>query len=411
MNRRLGLFALFLAGVALAGVEGTHLLERALALRTQAALSGAFRCSVRLDGLSVDWFRRVIVMRGLSVSCPLAGPQNKSQEKGGQGGAIPVAPLLSIARLEARFEPLSLLNRVVEIDWLSVSGGRVRAISGDAGDNFRPFLARWIAGVRPKGISASATIRRISFSDTDLSLLFPDRKMAVTLHAARALLRPNLFMNRFRLEIPSGSLSATFSGRTIVSSSLRATASFAHGGVSDLEVVASSPGGRLRVAGQVLSFDREPEASLFVRGRLALSALSPLFPDPPALGGTLDFRGYLHGAVNRLRARSVVSAPSLTLGGQTLSGIRVNLSLAPGVLRANPFRLFAGTTGIKGSLVARLSTPVPQAEVVLREQGRNALLGPFSATASGHLPLPSRPQDWERFFQDLGRLARIGKVS
>ena len=406
-RRRLGLFALLLAGVALAGVEGTHLLERTLALRTQEALSGAFRCSVRLDGLSVDWFRRIIVMTGLSVSCPLAGSPVMAREKGPQGGQPPVAPLLSIERLEARFEPLSLLNRVVEIDWLSVSGGRVQAVSGDSGDNFRAFLARWISGVRPRGISASATIRRISFSDTDVSLLFSDRKAGITLHAARALLRPNLFMNRFRLEIPSGSLSATLSGRTIVSSTLRATASFAHGGVSDLEVVASSPGGRLRVAGQVLSFDREPEASLFVRGRLALPSLAPLFPDPPALAGTLDFRGYLHGAVNRLRARSVVSSPSLTLGGQTLSDIRVILTLAPGVLRVDPVRLTAGTTRIEGSVVARLSPPLPQAEVVLREQGRNALLGPFSVRASGRLPLPSRPEEWEGFFRDLGRLARL----
>ena len=74
MSRRLGLFALFLAGVALAGVEGTHLLERTLALRTQEALSGAFRCSVRLDGLSVDWLRRVIVMTGLSSGCPPVSP-------------------------------------------------------------------------------------------------------------------------------------------------------------------------------------------------------------------------------------------------------------------------------------------------------------------------------------------------
>ena len=410
MSRRLGLFALFLAGVALAGVEGTHLLERTLALRTQEALSGAFRCSVRLDGLSVDWLRRVIVMTGLSVSCPLSAPSGV-ENRGGPAGLPALPPLLTIARLEARFEPLSLLDRVVEVDWLSVSGGRVQAVSSASGDNFRAFLMRWVAGIQPKGLSASATIRRISFSDTDVSLLFPDRKSGVTLHAARARLRPNLFMNRFRLEIPSGSLSASLSGRTIVSSALRATASFAHGGVSDLEVVASSPGGRLRVAGQILSFDREPEASLFVRGRLSLSALSPLFPAPPPLAGTLDFRGYLHGEVNSLRARSVLSASSLTLGNQTLSGVRIILALAPGVLQADPVRLTAGTTEIEGRAVAQLSGAAPRADIVLREHGRNALLGPFSATTSGRVRLPSRPGEWEGFFRDLGHLARLGKVS
>lgn len=406
MNRRLGLFALFLAGVALAGWEGTHLLERTLALRTQEALSGSFGCAVRLNGLSVDWLRRVILMTGLSVTCPLDGPPGKARGQEGQG----VPPLLSIARLEARFEPLSLLDRVVEVDWLAVSGGRVQAVSGEAGDNFRAFLVRWISGIRPKGLSASATIRRISFSDTDVSLLFPSRGSGVTLHASRALLRPNLFMNRFRLEIPSGSLSASLSGRTIVSSALRATASFARGGVSDLEVVASSPGGRLRVAGQVLSFDREPQASLFVRGRLALSSLAPLFPDPPPLGGSLAFRGYLHGEMNRLKARSVVTSPSLTLGSQTLSGVRIILSLVPGILRADPVRLTAGTTGIEGKVVAKFAGATPEAEVVLREQGRNPLLGPFSATASGRLGLPSRPEEWEGFFRDLGRLARLSPL-
>ncbi len=401
MNRRLWLLALFLGGAVLVAFEGTHLLERSIAGRTEAALSGAFGCAVRADGLSIDWFRRVIVMSGVSVACPLAGGVAP------KGRGEPVPPLLTVVRLKARFDPLSLLNRVIELDWLSVSGGRVVAVSREDGDNFRAFLARWVAGVRPEGFSASATIRRISFADTDLSLLFPDRKMGVTLHAVRALLRPNLFMNRFRLEIPSGTLSGTLSGRTLVSSRLRATASFAEGGVSDLEIVASSPGGHLRIAGQVLSFDREPEASLFVRGRLGLASLGPLFPTPPALVGTLSFRGYLHGPVNRLRVRSVLSAPFLTVGTEVLSDIRIILALSPGQLLADPVRLTAGTTKITGRLLARFSSPFPKADVRLRERGKSGLLGPFSASASGRLPLPTRLEEWGKFLTGLGRLARV----
>ena len=377
---------------------GTRLLERSLKGRLETALGQSFGCAVTSRNLSIHWLGRRLEVTGLTVACPLSG----------SGPQKDVPPLLDVPRLSARFDLLSLLNRVIALDSLSVDRAMVSAVSLGDRNNYRDFLSRWVAGVHPKGLSGGATIRRISIRQTDLSVRFSDRQLGFTLHADRALLRPNLFMNRFRLEVFSGTIAAHISGRTLSSSSLRATASFAEGGVPDLEILAKSPGGLLSVQGQILSFGTEPVASLFVRGQGDLSGLAPLFPPKTRVpAGTLSFRTYLHGRVNHLRARAVVTAGTLEVGGVSLRNLRVILSMVPGLLEARPVEVTVGQSRIHGRLWADLSGSSPQAKVRVRETGKNGLMGAFSVTASGVVPLPRRPEDWGSFLKGLGHLAGV----
>lgn len=394
---RLGLL-LLLPLLVLLGFAGTRLLEHSLKARLEVALGQSFGCSVGSGGFEIHWARRTVEVSNLTMTCPLSvsGPDRS------------VPPLVTIRKLSARVDILSLLNRVIALDSLSVDGGRVTAVSRASGDNYREVLERWAAGIHPEGLSGGATIRRISFVRTDLSILLADRGVGVTLHADRALLRPNLFMNRFRLEIPSGSLSTVVAGRTLASSTLRATASFAEGGLPDLEIRTDSPGGRLQVQGQILSFGTEPVASLFIQGRLTLASLVPLLPaGTPVPGGSMAFRSYLHGRIDRLRARAVVTAPELTLGGRRLRDLRVILSMVPGMLEARPVEVTVGESRIRGRLWANLAGPDPRARVRVRETGRGGIMGAFTLTASGVVPLPKKPEDWGTFLGGLGHLAGV----
>ena len=394
---RLGLL-LLLPLLLLLGLVGTHLLERSLKARFEGALGQSFGCTVGSGGFAIHWAARSVEVSNLTMACPFSGS--------GPSGSVP--PLVFVRKLSARVDILSLLNRVIAIDSLSIEGGRVSAVSMGLRDNYREVLARWVAGVHPAGFSGGATIRRITLVRTDLSIRLADRDMGVTLHAARALLRPNLFMNRFRLDIPAGTLSADVGGRTLSSSSLRATASFAEGGVPDLEIRTGSPGGRLSVQGQILSFGTEPVASLFLRGRVDLASVAPLLPVGTSLpGGSLAFRSYLHGRVDRLRARAVITAPEITLGGRRLRDLRVILSMVPGMLEARPVDVTVGESRIRGRLWANLTGPDPRARVRVRETGKVGLMGAFTLTASGVVPLPRRPEDWGAFLAGLGHLAGV----
>ncbi len=394
---RLGLL-LLLPLLLLLGLVGTHLLERSLKARLEVALGQSFGCAVGTERFAIHWAARSVEVSKLTMSCPLSGS--------GPSGSVP--PLVFIRKLSARVDILSLLNRVIALDSLSIEGGRVSALSMGSRDNYREVLARWVAGVHPAGFSGGATIRRITLLRTDLSVRLADRDVGATLHADRALLRPNLFMNRFRLEIPAGTLSGEVAGRTMDSSSLRATASFAEGGVPDLEIRTGSPRGRLSIQGQILSFGTEPVASLFLRGRVDLAALTPLLPaGTPVPGGLLSFRSYLHGRIDRLQARAVATAPDIAVGGRHLQNLRVILTMVPGMLEARPVEVTVGDSRIRGRLWANLTGPDPRARVRVRETGKGGLMGAFTLTASGVVPLPRRPGDWGAFLSGLGHLAGV----
>ncbi|EQD24368.1 MAG: hypothetical protein D084_Lepto4C00459G0002 [Leptospirillum sp. Group IV 'UBA BS'] len=394
---RLGLL-LLLPVVVLLVLGGTRLLERSLKVRLETALGQAFGCRVSSGDLSIHWPERVLAVTDLRLVCPLSGT----------GPSETVPPLVFVRKISARVDILSLLNRVISLDSLRVEGGRISAVSWGPRDNYRDFLARWVAGVHPAGFSGGATIRRISLVRTDLSVRMADRGLGVTVHALRATLRPNLFMNRFRLEVPEGRLEAEVDRRVLSSSSLRATATFAEGGVPDLEIRTRSPGGRLSVQGQLLSFGTEPLASLFVRGTVDLRSLVPLLSGgTPVPEGTLAFRSYLHGRVNRLRARAVVTSSEISVGGHRLRDLRVILSMVPGLLEARPVEVTVGESRIRGRLWASLTGPAPRARVRVRETGRGGLMGAFTLTASGVVPLPRRPEDWGPFLAGLGHLAGV----
>ncbi len=213
---RLGLL-LLLPLLLLLVVGGTRLLERSLKTRLESGLGQAFGCAVSSGRLAIHWAGRSLEVTDLRLSCPLSGA----------GPSEPVPPLIHVRKISARVDLLSLLNRVIALDSLRVEEGRIEAVSWGPRDNYRDFLARWVAGVHPAGFSGGATIRRISLVRTDLSLKLPPRELGINFNAVRAVLRPNLFMNRFRLEVPEGRLEAEVSGRSLSSSSLRATATFA----------------------------------------------------------------------------------------------------------------------------------------------------------------------------------------
>jgi len=394
---RLGLL-LLLPLLLLLVLGGTRLLARSLKTRLESGLGQAFGCAVSSGGLAIHWAGRSLEVTDLQMSCPLSGS--------GPPQAVP--PLVQIRRISARVDLLSLLNRVIALDSLRVEEGRIQAVSLGPRDNYRDFLARWVAGVHPAGFSGGATIRRISLVRSDLSLRLPSRGLGMTLLADRALLRPNLFMNRFRLEVPKGRLEAEVSGRSLSSSSLRATATFAEGGVPDLEIRTRSPGGDLSVQGQLLSFGTEPLASLFVRGTVDLRSLAPLLAGgTPLPGGRLAFRSYLHGPINRLRARAVVTSQEISVGGRNLRDLRVILSMVPGLIEARPVEVTVGESRIRGRLWASLTGPAPEARVRIRETGRGGLMGAFTLTASGVVPLPRRPEDWGPFLTGLGHIAGV----
>jgi len=402
---RLGLAA-FLLAVLVSGFVGTRMLERSLKDRMESALGQTFGCQARAAGFFVHWTSRTLVVDGLTLSCPMKG-------KGGSPVSItesssgPVPPLVFVRRIEARFDLVSLLNRVMDLESLKIEGGKVSALSQGGQDNYRIFLSRWISGSRP-AISGAATIRKISIGDTDLSLRFADQGLGVTLHAATGALKPNLFMNRFRLNIPSGSLAGEFGGRVLTFPFLKATASFAQGGVPDLDIVTRFKTGLMELEGQILSFDTEPVVSLFVRGKVPLEEIGPLLSAgsaPPE--GVLTFRSYFHGRMNHLKGRAVFSSPSLHVGSVHLTDLRMILSWRPGEVLARPVRVTVDGTKITGQILADLTGAHPEAAVRLSEQGSGGLLGAFGISASGTIPLPSGTREWGDFLTRLGRLARV----
>ncbi len=394
---RLGALFLVLLLILLA-VIGTRFLERSLKTRLETGLGQAFGCTISSGRLEIHWPVRTLEVANLRIACPLSG-SGPSQE---------IPPLVYVKRLSAHFELLSLLNRVMALDSLEVEDGKIQAISSGGRDNYRTFLSRWVSGVHPKVLSGGATIRRISIRRTDLSVRMADQELGVTFHASQALLRPNLFMNRFRLEVPNGTLTGEIGGRSIASSTLRATASFAEGGVPDLEILASSPSGSLKIQGQVLSFGTEPVVSLFVQGQGVLTGLAAFLPPgTPAPGGNLTFRTYLHGRVDHLRARAVVTGEELQVGGVGLRHLRMILSMSPGLLEARPVEVTVGRSRIRGRLWANLSGPHPMAKVRLHQVGHGGVMGTFSMSASGVVPLPKKPEEWGQFLSGLGHLAGV----
>ena len=407
---RLGLLAVLLI-VLISGLVGTRILERSLRTHLESALNQTFGCEARAGKLAIHWTSRTLEVEGLSLLCPMA-----RKEEGGRRMLKLFAPpspkpLVFVRRLEARFDLFSLLNRVVALESLKVEGGRVTALSTGTGDNYRAFLDRWISGAHP-ALSGAATIRTISIRDTDLSLNFADQGIEVTLHAVSGALKPNLFMNRFRLTIPSGSLSGKIHGHVVTSSFLRASASFAQGGVPDLDILARLKSGFLELQGQVLSFDTEPVVSLFAHGSLPLAMAGELMRStsgsdyaPPE--GSLEFQSYLHGRMNHLKARAVFSSSSLRVGSIHMTDLRMILSWRPGQLLARPVRLTLNGTKIDGRIRADLEGNHPVAFVEVNEKGKGGLMGTFVLSASGTIPLPSRPEGWEAFLASLKRLARV----
>lgn len=362
-------------------------LESGLSRELKSAVSNTFHGQLAIGSLKVGVFSRTLEVHGATISFPLSGT-------GQQSG--PMTPLVTIRSVSGHFGILSLLNRVYDIEDLSLTGIRITAIDRGGRDNFRSFLSQWSSGAHGGG-EGGATVRDFHIRDASVLLDQGNGDPILSISGLEGEIRPNLLMDRFRARFHSGPLVLHFSGGVFSVPRTMLSGSFDSGSLRNFRVKLQQDPSWISVEGRVTRISESPFLDLFFHGNLHLSGWPALFQGaktPPAtMKGVLRLDGYIHGPFDRWKGKALLRGDHLVLGGDLVDHLSVDSHFAPFLMVLDPVRIDAGKRHVHGSLSALFSgkRPTAQVDMTVREPAP-AFLGavPMSIRVTRTIPLFGR---------------------